>query len=339
MVIETDIKIPLYKGCFLAHQDAGIDTEQALKRAKQSLAVLENEWTLMDAETFSAYWNAMEEQCTSDDLPLKLGSSLSFETFHPFVFAVLCSPNVKTALSRLSKHAKLGGPICIITEKRKESMTLEYYWEPHAAKHLPNNYLILLIVAITKVIRLATREFITPLAVECNQTLATTAAYEAFLGASIQTGTKCAVSFSMEDILKPCVTQNNRVWHTLAPEYQCHLKEHAKNVTMTERVRSALSEYLPKGLFTAEQIASRLNISTRSMQRHLKSENTSFKRISLDVRKQLAIHYVTSTDSSYSEIAHILGYSDKTSFYRAFRQWENVTPNEMRKNILEHAAE
>lgn len=79
-----------------------------------------------------------------------------------------------------------------------------------------------------------------------------------------------------------------------------------------------------------EEIAFQLNISKRTLQAKLKEGGTSFKQILEGVQKELALAYLKSGTTSNKEIAWLLGYNDISNFYRAFRRWTGVTPNEFK---------
>ena len=81
-----------------------------------------------------------------------------------------------------------------------------------------------------------------------------------------------------------------------------------------------------------EAVASQLCISPRTLRRHLTQENTSFRAVLNDVRQELAVDYLVSTQLSVDEIAFLLGYSETSSFRHAFKQWTGESPTGYRKD-------
>ena len=73
---------------------------------------------------------------------------------------------------------------------------------------------------------------------------------------------------------------------------------------------------------TIEDIADALHISSRSLQRRLQDEGSSFQRVLEEARHQLARHYLNNSVLELNEAAYLLGYEDGNSFVRAFRTWE-----------------
>lgn len=89
-------------------------------------------------------------------------------------------------------------------------------------------------------------------------------------------------------------------------------------------------------LFTLsiESVACNFNVSVRTLQRKLREERISYIQIVEEVRKTLAIHYITTSPSSVKEISANLGFAEPSSFVRAFKKWLGKTPLEYKNNIL-----
>jgi AraC-like DNA-binding protein len=85
---------------------------------------------------------------------------------------------------------------------------------------------------------------------------------------------------------------------------------------------------------TLEEIADTLHIGTRTLIRHLKLEGSSYQEIKDRVRRDKAIHYLTSQSITMSEIAERLGFSDARVFTRAFRSWTGVSPSRYRDEFI-----
>lgn len=83
-------------------------------------------------------------------------------------------------------------------------------------------------------------------------------------------------------------------------------------------------------------IAARMCIGTRTLRRRLKDLGTSYQKILDDVKRELAIEYLQTTNLSVQEISELLGYSEVTNFRRAFVKWVNISPYEYRKHMVVH---
>jgi len=83
--------------------------------------------------------------------------------------------------------------------------------------------------------------------------------------------------------------------------------------------------------FSREDVAAKLNISTRTLQRRLQEEGTSFLDVMDAQRKQKAEELICRTHKSLKEVALDLGFSEPSTFYRACHRWFDCTPNVMRE--------
>ncbi|GAA0322765.1 AraC family transcriptional regulator [Sphingomonas oligophenolica] len=79
-------------------------------------------------------------------------------------------------------------------------------------------------------------------------------------------------------------------------------------------------------------VASKLNMSVRTVQRRLADEETSFKQVLDKFYAEHARRMLTETNVSIAEIADSCGFVDRRSFYRAFQRWTAQTPALYRRN-------
>ena len=84
-----------------------------------------------------------------------------------------------------------------------------------------------------------------------------------------------------------------------------------------------------------DDVARDLHLSTRTLRRKLRTENTTFREILDKLRMQMATKYLSDTDLTIDEIAFALGFSDAASFGHAFRRWTKRAPNELRRVDVE----
>jgi aryl-alcohol dehydrogenase-like predicted oxidoreductase len=80
------------------------------------------------------------------------------------------------------------------------------------------------------------------------------------------------------------------------------------------------------------------DISSRTLQRRLQDEGSTFQRLLEDARRQLPRHFLNNSVLELNEAAYLLGYEDGNSFVRAFRGWEGVPPATWREQQCGRAA-
>jgi AraC-like DNA-binding protein len=98
----------------------------------------------------------------------------------------------------------------------------------------------------------------------------------------------------------------------------------------TEKVRRILVKALPESPCSITTVAPRLGLSERTLQRRLESEGSTFGEVLDGVRRDLGLRYLEDGKLTLAEIAYLLGYSEPSPFYRAFKRWTGSTPQSLR---------
>jgi AraC-like DNA-binding protein len=86
--------------------------------------------------------------------------------------------------------------------------------------------------------------------------------------------------------------------------------------------------------FDIAHVAESLHVSERTLRRRLEAESTTFRAIVEEIRDLLAREYLTDTQLTVAEIAHLLDYSETQNFRRAFVRWNSMTPSEYRQQQM-----
>ena len=115
------------------------------------------------------------------------------------------------------------------------------------------------------------------------------------------------------------------------PAQEDLLWENAPSETCAGAVRQMLQAYVDDEWLGAEQIAQVNHISLRGLQRALKAEGTTFRKILEETRGMLAEELLRYTDATMSDIAQRLGYQHQGDFTRAFKHWAGVSPQQYRQ--------
>ncbi|PTL85703.1 AraC family transcriptional regulator [Vitiosangium sp. GDMCC 1.1324] len=99
-----------------------------------------------------------------------------------------------------------------------------------------------------------------------------------------------------------------------------------------EALRRAICEELKGGTPNIRTVAARLRISTRTLQRRLGEEGSSFQELVDTLRRELALRHLADERTAIAEVAFLLGFSEPRAFHRAFKRWTGQTPGEYRQH-------
>ncbi|MDQ3262165.1 MAG: AraC family transcriptional regulator [Myxococcota bacterium] len=109
------------------------------------------------------------------------------------------------------------------------------------------------------------------------------------------------------------------------------LKRHAQEMLarlppdddLVAEVRHTLLRSTPPTLSAPGRV---LGIGPRTLQRRLRAAGRSLRELHDEVRCEQAVTYLADPRRSVSEVAFLLGFSEVSSFHRAFRRWTGRSP-------------
>jgi AraC-like DNA-binding protein len=130
----------------------------------------------------------------------------------------------------------------------------------------------------------------------------------------------------------PLERADPKLHHVITQHAEQLISELPGAESVTERARAVVARELSHGNPNAMHVAAELGMSLRTLGRKLAEEGTTFKDVLDDLRKRLALRYVTGRDLTLSDVALLLGFSETAAFHRAFRRWTGQTPLEYRRN-------
>ena len=123
----------------------------------------------------------------------------------------------------------------------------------------------------------------------------------------------------------------------LSPILDAHLSatvsESENIVGFADQVTACLTQELLRQGARADVVAGMLGLSKSAMQRRLRAENTTFKKLVDESAMSLAKTWIRRSQVPVSAIAHRLGYAETACLTRAFRRWYGVTPREYRRQL------
>ena len=100
------------------------------------------------------------------------------------------------------------------------------------------------------------------------------------------------------------------------------------------RVRSVLLDQLPLGNISDDMVADALHMSVRTMHRKLTDAESNFRTLLVEMRRSLAEAYILDNSLTLTEISLLFGFSEPSSFSRAFKSWTGTAPSEARQSNL-----
>ena len=138
-----------------------------------------------------------------------------------------------------------------------------------------------------------------------------------------------AIAFPLA-MLDQSVPTANRLLFRLVSGYLERVREVART-TIVERVEDYVRGSLPSGNCSILHCAKKFGTSVRTLQGNLSVHGLRFSDILEKQRVEFAKTYLERRQLSLDEVASMLGYSEQSSFGRAFKRWTGATPQRYRK--------
>lgn len=101
---------------------------------------------------------------------------------------------------------------------------------------------------------------------------------------------------------------------------------------IVSRVYKVFGVILETGQVTLDEVAERLDMKPRTLRTRLTEAGTTFNQLLADYRCNLAKRLLSRTEESIDEIVYLTGFSEPSTFYRAFKRWTSQTPVEYRNS-------
>lgn len=163
-------------------------------------------------------------------------------------------------------------------------------------------------------------------------------AYEKILGCPVHFESEWnALEMEPESLTWPVRQNPKYVFGVLADRADHLINELGSAERTSLELRNLLAAILHEGNVTAESAARRMGMSRQTLFRRLSAEGTDFTAVLRELREELAKTYLNGSKASLNEVAYLVGFSDASSFARAFKRWTGSAPGEFRQHALREA--
>jgi AraC-like DNA-binding protein len=141
------------------------------------------------------------------------------------------------------------------------------------------------------------------------------------------------IAFDAAYLDLPVVQNDKSVKEFLRTAPESILLKYKNSSSLSARVRRRLRQYLAGEVPDFNGLADELNMTPATLRRRLHEEGESYQSIKDQLRRDLAISYLSHSSRSVMDIALELGFSERSAFHRAFRKWTGASPGEFRRTV------
>ncbi|MBO2714195.1 AraC family transcriptional regulator [Lactiplantibacillus plantarum] len=313
--------------CFMA--SLGVDLNSLLEAAGINKVVWQEQLMLSDVE----YWQLMNEfdNQLTDEMILSLGNITNINTFMPSFFAALAAKNGEQAIARMANYKSLAGPVHLEIVTKPDIVNIHILGNSLGVE-LPRFTIMTEQLLLISLLRVGTGKLIKPISVGSKYPYGDQ--IDAVMGIRPQQLADNCIQFQVTDLQRAFISANNSMWAFLQPGLDQQKLAIEHNQSLLATVQALLLKKIPSGSFSIDEIATSLNLSKRTLQRHLSTLSTTFNDEVQIARRTLVVPLMKDQSLNLIEIRYLLGYSDPESFSRAFKKWFHQSPSVYRQQSL-----
>jgi len=296
--------------------------------------------SLKQQMSFQQWWDLLDEleaELRTPALGLQIGRYIKVEHCGVLGYLFRTSRNLGEALHCFKRFQRLiyAGSQAEIKHINSETFSVE--WDPDFgySSQLSDELLLSSMTNITREIiqphalNLVQVTFTQPI-IEKNLTI-----YESFFGCPVlPKQRKLSISFQVSDLSSPIQYEDPNLHSLLGKQAEELLSHLPEDDMFIVELRDTVIRCLHEGHADAAVVANQLNISVRTLHRRLKDKKRVYREVLKDIRKSMALKYLSDRKLTLAEVALLLGYSEQSTFSRAFSSWHGKSPLQYKRAHL-----
>lgn len=310
-------------------ENMGIKAADVLNRIGMSYQQIQQKDLRTPHSAQRLFWDAISEVSQDPEIGLHLGEHLPVFRGQVIEYLFLSSPNFGEGLKRALDYQRL------ISDAVHATLHVEgdtaYLSNPGISSTI-HHLIVCVVLGVLKFFDYITEggfkaervEFDFPVPDDVPE-------YERVFGCELRFGCpENRIYFSAKALEIPSLHAEPellKLHEQLASEYVAKLEKQ----DFVGQVNRIIGELLESGNANLETVAERLDIKPRALRTRLADVDTNFNQLLADYRCNLAKRLLAKTDESIDEIVYLTGFSEPSTFYRAFKRWTDLTPIEYRK--------
>lgn len=286
--------------------------------------------TFLSYEDGLRLWDAAERLTGDPAVGLHAGSRLALDQLSVLVSMFVHAADLRDALDRLARVLPLVIRPANVALREDAAGGRFVYESPSTARHGVDAML----AALLKLARECTQRHIVPLGVALQSSPPPSATpYEAYFGVRpVWAQPASAILFRRDDLSAPMRGADPAMSALLAQHAPTILSADATSRSPFEtRLRRAILLGVAAGDASVGAVARSMGTSSRSLQRRLAEEGTSFSAVREGTLHERAEELLGQEERSIDAVASELGFASRTSFERAFRRWSGSSPASRRR--------
>ncbi|MEM7043840.1 MAG: AraC family transcriptional regulator ligand-binding domain-containing protein [Pseudomonadota bacterium] len=291
---------------------------------------------ILDSDYYGLCERVVREDAHGVSMPLRVGASMRCDDYGAFGLAWKSAVDLRGSYQRAERYGRVLTSVSayeVRSEHGRVYMMLHREGERRLGLRISNEQTV---VAITEISREVSQRSFSPDAVYFKHpSPGDISAHEAYFGCPVHYGSDRDALEVSEELL----SATNRLGDASISEFfDAHLDKElaalADDQGLDRRVRIQIAQALSEGVPTVADVADRLGLSGRTLQRRLSERGHAFQDLVDEARRDLAERLLRRTDYALAEVAFLTGFSEQSTFTRAFKRWSGRTPATYRRDAV-----
>lgn len=304
-------------------QSVGVDAE----------APIDAEAMVSDSDFFGLLEQLLEEDDRSRSVPIVMGASMRCDDYGVFGLAFKSAPDLFGSYRRVERFGKVVTSIANFrVERSAGSVVMEVIpgKEQRPGLTMTNQLAVSAALAISR--EVSEGDF-SPLTVHLmGDKPDNDEVFRAHFRCPIQYGaTRDALEVDAEVAGRPNRLSDEGISRFFESHLNNELSAFDDHSVLERRILDHIGDALSEGVPALDDVADRLAMSSRTLQRRLSEAGLAYQDLVVQARRSLAEQLLKRTDYALAEIAFLTGFSDQSTFTRAFKRWHGQTPGSFRR--------
>lgn len=309
----------------------GLHPAEVLRHANLPATLDRNGSAFISTSQFFAVWKAIESISGDPAFSIRMVSETSTARHKMAFLAASYANDFRDGVARVARFKRLCSPDRICLEEQGDTVAVTIEWpigtEPEPPLSVDANFALLIELG-----RRGTGRHIAPARLELRRPAPGANRHGDYFGCAVRYGAKHdRMVLNAADFDLPFSNANPEMLELVTPALAAAMQQIEDQASLSEQVRSSLKRAMSMGAPDIAFVARDLGLSQRTLQRRITAEGKTFRGLLADARHEMSLQYLADPGIDIKEIAYLLGYDDTKSFYRAFRQWQRVTPSQWRR--------
>ncbi len=323
----------LFARKMVAAAGTGIDQKATLRGAGIDPDAPWDPKVMIPATTYYDMLEAMAEQIDVTELPVHVGASMRCNEYGALGLAWKAAPTLGASCARIERYARIWTGVVtyeLRADPRGTLFILHREGERRLGLRLSNEATLASAVSLSR--QVCPVPF-APVEVFVRHAEPKTKAFhEKWFGCPVTFNAELdAVLISDEAMQRANILGDEGISRYLTSDLDSQLAKVEKPPPVVGEAKDAIAQSLSEGPPRMAEVARELGLSARSFHRRLAEHGMSFQSLAEETRRELAEGLLRDEQYSLAEVAFLTGFSEQSSFTRAFKRWLGTTPASYRK--------